>query len=497
MSKYILGIDIGTSSCKATVFDSKGIAIATATVDYPVYHPAPGWAEQNPNEWWGAVCNAILELFKNRTVNPSNIAAIGIAGQSWSAVAVDKNGDTLFNTPIWMDTRSTDICREMTQNVPPDEIFALCGNPLQPMFTTPKIRWLESQFPDVFKRAYKILQSNSYIVYRLTGKFTQDTSQGYGLHFFDVRKLEWDKNMANALGVSLDLMPEISLPSQIVGAVTPEAAMATGLLSGIPVVAGGLDAACSTLGAGVANPGETQAQGGTAGGMSLCMGNPVSHPLLILSPHVAPERWLLQGGTVGGGGVLRWLRDNVFQGLDYAAMSELAAQSQPGAGGLVFLPYMSGERSPIWDENAKGLFYGLDYSKGKNHIIRSAMEGVAFSLLHNIETAKEAGVSPHSLNLVGGVANSVVWMQILADVTCLPIYAPSADTGTNLGAAMLAGIGVGLYKDAQDAIRQAVRPGAKYEPNAQNHTLYTGGYKVYRQLYDRLKSLTVDIYANS
>jgi len=303
--------------------------------------------------------------------------------------------------------------------------------------------------------------------------FSQDTSQGYGLHFFDTRKLQWDKNMAKEMGISLDLMPDIYSPSQVVGWVTKSAALLTGIREGVPVVAGGLDAACSALGAGVSASGETQCQGGSAGGMSLCLDSPIMHPKLILSPHVVPGCWLLQGGTVGGGGVLRWLKDNVLDGVSYEEMSWLAAESEPGS--VVFLPYMAGERSPIWNTNAKGVFFGLDYAKNKGSIIRAAMEGVAFSLRHNIETAAEAGVSPRSMNLVGGIANSPVWMQILADVTGLNLYSPSSDTGTNLGAAILAGV-----KPSADL-------GKRYKPVTRPE--YEKNYAVYKELYTSLKHL--------
>ena len=483
-AEYILAVDIGTSSCKSTVFDRSGKAIVSSSCDYPVYYPAPGYAEQKPDDWWNGFCKVMGKMLA--IVKPSEIAAVGIAGQGWSAIAVDKSGEVLFNNPIWMDSRAEDDCTKITCQVPPEEIFNLCGNQVAPMYTTPKILWFERQYPDVFKRMYKVLQSNSYFVYKLTGQFTQDTSQGYGLHFFDMMSCKWDCDMALAMGINPNIMPDLYSPSQVVGTITWAAAKATGLLEGTPVVAGGLDAACSTLGAGVVEPGQTQAQGGTAGGMSLCLDKYIAHPKLIMGRHVVENRWLLQGGTVGGGGTLRWLKENIL-GIGYEEMSSLAAASPVGSGGLIFLPYMSGERSPIWDKNAQGVYFGLDYSKDKKDITRAIMEGVAFSLLHNVEAALEADGEISSFNLVGGVANSPIWLQILADVTGKPINIPSSDTGTNLGAAILAGIGVGIYKNAQEAVQETVNIQNTYFPNTNNHEAYQKYYKIFRSLYETTK----------
>jgi len=480
----LLGVDIGTSSCKITVFDFGGKVVATATKSYKTYYPALYQVEQKPGDWWNGFCAAMTDITKK--VRPIDIVAVGVAGQSWSAIVVDRVGDVLYDNPIWMDNRATDACAYICDKVPANEIFDICGNLVEPMYTTPKILWFKNEYPDVYKRAYKIMQSNSYMVYKLTGEYTHDLSQGYGLHFFDMQKGKWDIDIALALGIDPNLMPDLFCSSHIVGSITKEAARATGLLEGTPVVAGGLDAACSTLGAGVIEPGQTQAQGGTAGGMSLCLEKYKTHPKLIMSQHVIKNRWLLQGGTVGGGGVLRWLKDHVL-GLGYDEMSILAAKSTLGSGGLVFLPYMSGERSPIWDKNAQGVFFGLDYSKTNADIIRAAMEGVAFSLLHNLDTAHEVGVNASTFNLVGGIANSETWLQILADVTGKTICIPSSDTGTNLGAAILAGMGIGVYANADDAVRKTISIKNEISPCLNNHEKYKRYYQIYRKLYQNTK----------
>jgi xylulokinase len=499
MDKYLLGIDIGTSACKVAIFNKQGDVIASLSGDYRVYYPHPGYAEQNPDEWWEIICRTVKDTIAKANIHSKDIAGVGIDGQSWSAIAIDKDGNVLSNTPIWMDTRADSICTRLNREIGEKAIFDLTGNSLQASYTTGKIIWYRDNRPEIYDRIYKILQSNSFIVYRLTGIASQDKSQGYGLHCFDMHKARWNKEMCSRLGIPIDFLPEIYDCHEIVGHVTEEAARLTGLAEGTPVVAGGLDAACGTLGAGVINPNETQEQGGQAGGMSVCLDQYIADPRLILSFHVVPGRWLLQGGTTGGGGVMRWLEQEFG---DYEReeakrigkssmmlLDEQAAKVMPGSDGLIFLPYMAGERSPIWDVNAKGVYYGLDFTKTKGHFIRAALEGVAFSLKHNLEIAKEAGVEVGELRAMGGAANSRLWTQIKADITGKPIVVPASDTATTLGAAILAGVGVGLYKDFEEAVRLTVKVKRHHKPNMDNHQLYKQNYMTYIKLYENLKDI--------
>ena len=276
----------------------------------------------------------------------------------------------------------------------------------------------------------------------------------------------WDFKMAAEIGIPEKFLPEIVACSTVIGTVTKKASGETGLLEGTPVVPGGLDAACGTLGAGVTEAGMTQEQGGQAGGMSICMDEPKADPSLILGFHVVPGKWLLQGGTTGGGGVMRWLERELggYERLkeketaksSLVQYNELAAAVRPGSDGLIFLPYMAGERSPIWDPDARGVYFGLDFSKTKGHLIRAAMEGVAFALKHNLDTAEKAGASVGELRAMGGSANSVLWTQIKSDITGKPIAVPFSDAATTLGAAILAGVGIGMYPDCTEAVRQTV-----------------------------------------
>ncbi len=488
MSKQLLmGIDIGTSACKVAVFDLEGNVIAQSNRQYKVYYPNPGWAEQDPDEWWSAICDGIRETLGFDGVDPENIAGIGVDGQSWSAIPIDKNGKVLDRTPIWMDTRARDICDRTKRLVGEDRIFDIAGNDLLPSYTTPKMLWFKENKPEVFENTDMFLQSNSYIVYRLTGVRSQDMSQGYGIHFFDMKKLKYDDRLAEELGLDTSLVPPLFKCDEIVGEITVEAASATGLKTGTPVVAGGLDAACGTLGAGVYEVGQTQEQGGQAGGMSICTDHALSHKKLILSPHVVPDRWLLQGGTVGGGGTLKWFKQEFGQDLSFDDLTAEAEKVAPGSDGVIFLPYMSGERSPIWDPDAKGVFYGLSFDKTRGHMIRALLEGVAYSLQHNLLVASETGAKVDVLNAMGGSANSVLWTQIKADVTGRKIQVPTSDTATTLGAALLAGVGCGLYKDYKEAVSSTIVITRAQEPDMKNHEMYKHRMELYLKLYEDLK----------
>lgn len=497
--ELLLGIDVGTSSCKVALFKKDGTVVASGTGKYPIYRPKPGWAEQAPQDWWAAVCQATRQLITGNGICPADVKGIGVDGMSWAAVAVDKEGNVLANSPLWMDARASEICARLRSQYGGDAFFQVSGNPLQPFYTTGKILWYQEELPQMYRKIDKILQCNSFLVYRLTGKATQDVSQGYGLHCFDMRQGKWDSQMRENLGIPAHFLPEIVPSCQVVGGVTREAAKLTGLLEGTPVVAGGLDAACGALGAGVLETGETQEQGGQAGGMSACLDSYAADPRLILSWHVVPGRWLLQGGTTGGGSVMRWF-EKEFAGYERLMeektgmssldqLNEIAKDIPPGSEGLVFLPYMAGERSPIWDDHAKGVYYGMDFSKAKGHFVRASMEGVAYSLRHNINVAEQAGAKIQELRAVGGSANSLLWTQIKADVTGKRIVVPSSDTATTLGAVILAGVGVGLYQGFQEAVDMAVHVTRVHEPDMEKHRQYQKYYDIYLELYEDLKEL--------
>ena len=486
MKKLLLGIDIGTSACKVAVFDKKGVVLAQANEPYQLYYPAPGYVEQDPDEWWKAICTGIKKVLSYPNVSAEDIAGIGIDGQSWSAIPVDRDGKCLCRTPIWMDTRARDICDKVKEEIGFDTIFQVAGNDFLPSYSTPKMLWFKQEKPEIYENTYKFLQSNSYIGYRLTGVMSQDLSQGYGIHFFNNETCTYDAELAGKLGLSVDKVPDLYQCHDVIGTVTAEAAKKTGLKEGTKVVAGGLDAACGTLGAGVYLPGQTQEQGGQAGGMSICVDHALAHPKLILSPHVVPGMWLLQGGTVGGGGTLRWFKQEFGQDMSFDDLTALAEAVPAGSDGVTYLPFMAGEGSTIWNPDAKGVYYGLGFDKTKGHMVRATLEGVAYSLEHNLRVAAETGAEVGELIAMGGASNSILWTQIKADVTGKTIKVPTSDTATTLGAAILAGVGVGIYESFEEAIKDTIVITRVQEPDMEAHKKYQESMDLYLELIDAL-----------
>ncbi|GMQ57608.1 xylulokinase [Vallitalea sediminicola] len=492
MGDLLLAIDQGTSGCKMTIFDVMGKVVSSITKSYETYYPSEGFVEQDTEEWWQVITEGISQILSRDNINPEDVKGIGIDGTSWACIPIDKEGDVLSRAMIWLDRRAEKQADWMKDVIGEDRLISISGNPVDSAYITPKMLWLKDNKPEIFNRTYKFLQSNAYIAYKLTDEISQDYSQCYGFHYFDIKKGEWNVEIADKLGLSIDLMAPLMNSHDIVGSVTEKAAKSTGLKVGTPVVAGGLDAACCTLGAGVINEGQTQEQGGQAGGMSIALGKPIIHERLILGYHVVPDMWLLQGGTTGGGGTLNWF-NREFGHVEkeeadkrgsspFVIMSEEAGKIPPGSDDIIFLPYMKGERSPLWNSKAKGVYYGLSFDKTRAHMIRSTMEGVAYALNHNLETAKEVGALVGTLSSVGGSANSSVWTQIKADVTNRTIEVPYSDHATTLGAAILAGVGVGIYKDFNEAIEKTVTIQNTYEPNQERVEIYIRNYSKYIKL---------------
>jgi xylulokinase len=480
-----------------TIFDNEGKVVADTRKSYETFYPQESYVEQNCDTWWEVIVEGIKEMIRQNGILPEEIKGIGVDGISWACIPIDREGKVLYPTMIWLDRRANEEAQWMKDTIGEDKLIALSGNPIDASYITPKMLWLKKHHPEVFHNTYKFLQSNAFIVYRLTGEISQDYSQAYGFHFFDMNKGVYNEDIAKQLGLSLDLVAPLRQCHDIVGGVSAEVAKLTGLQEGTPVVAGGLDAACCTLGAGVIHAGQTQEQGGQAGGMSIALDQPLIHPKLILGYHVIPNMWLLQGGTTGGGGSLNWFnREFGYEEKQiaieqktssFALMSEKAERIQAGSEGLIFLPYMKGERSPLWSTKAKGVYYGLNFEKSKSHMVRATMEGVAYSLKHNIETALEVGASVGLLRSVGGSSNSQVWTQIKADVTNCVIEVPYSDYATTLGAAILAGVGVGLYKDFEEAVKKTVKVQKRYEPNPEHVKAYESPYQSYLKLSNLLK----------
>lgn len=497
---YFLGIDVGTSSLKTGLWREDGELAAQASQAYATVRAFPSWAEQNPLDWWKALTYTIRQVLSESGVRPLEIAALGVDSMGWTFVPVDKYGEPLYSALTWQDRRATDEAAALQAHPAADQLVQLSANSLDEAYTTAKICWLRQHQPEVYHQTDQLLIASSFLVRRLTGVNSCDYTQAYAFHCFDQRSLCWDEAAAATLGIDLAKLPPLSQSCAVVGEVTSHAARELELAAGTPVIAGGLDAAVGAFGNGVTRVGQTADQGGTAFGLSIAVDQVVVEPRLIFSPHVVPGLYLLQGGTVGGG-TFEWFRQQLGQVEQMAAevtgesvfslMTAEADRAPAGANGLIFLPYMSGERSPIWDSEARGVFVGLNFGTVRAEIIRALMEGCALAVYHNMQVAEEAGAHVAEWIGIGGGANSASWCQLKADITNRTFTVnrrANGEPGDNtLGLAVMAGYSIGRYRDLGQTIEQFLPERQVYEPNLLDHAVYQGLYSIYLSAYESLK----------
>ncbi len=497
--QYILTVDVGTSSTKTAVWNSTGTVLAEALAAYALHRPEPLWAEIDANIWWQAVCDTIRQVLAQADVNPHDVAGVGVDAVSWTLIPVDEAANPLAPAMIWLDRRAEEETAWLNGLPEAHHFVNLVANPIDAAYITPKLVWLRQNHPQIFATAYKFLEATGFIVACFTGQFVCDYTQAYGYHFFDIRNERWDEDAAATIGVPLAKMPRLCPSSEIVGAVTAKAAGETGLRAGIPVLAGCLDAVAGALGSGVTRSGQTNEQGGQAGGLGISLDRVVVEPRLIFSHYVLPQQYLLAAGTVGGGS-LGWFRDQLgqvetavsplIQQNPFELFSQQASQSPPGANGLIFLPYMAGERTPLWSSVARGVFFGLSYNTSRADMLRAIMEGCAFAVYDNLQVAAEHGVTVDEYLGAGGATQSAVWCQIKADVYGRPfIVAQRADGGEGghgLGLFALTAHAVGLADDIGDCVNNLLPRRRVYEPSPQTHALYQELFQVYRSVSRKL-----------
>jgi xylulokinase len=496
---YLLGIDIGTSGTKTLLIEETGRAIASATDTYPLSTPKPLWAEQNPEDWWQATVSTIRKVIKDSGVNPAEIKGIGLSGQMHGAVFLDDRNQVLRPSILWCDQRTGAECEWITRTIGRDKVVELTSNPVLTGFTAGKIVWLRNNEPEVYARTRKVLLPKDYIRFRLTGEFATEVSDASGTSLFNVTKRQWADEMLDGTGIPRDWMPSAYESPEVSGRITDEVAGLTGLKAGTPVVGGGGDQAAGAVGNGVVETGIISSTVGTSGVVFAFADKPVVDPGLRVHTfcHAVPGKWHVMGVQLSAGGSLRWYRDTFCQqemadaqarGTEvYDTLSAQVAEVDPGCEGLVFLPYLTGERTPYPDPNARGVFFGITLRHDKRHFVRSVYEGVAYGLRDSFEILGEMQVPINQVRASGGGARSAVWRQIQADITGREHVLINVDEGPAFGVALLAGVGTGVYPSVEEACRSTIKVTSNTQPDMAAKSLYDRYYSVYRALYPAVK----------
>lgn len=498
---YILAHDLGTTGNKATIFDANGAIAAATFAAYETAYPQPNWAEQDPAAWWQAVRNSTQELLATSGLARGDIIVVSFSGMMNGMLPVDATGNPLRSSIIWADQRATSEAEHLARSCGKEEVYRRTGHRPGASYTAAKLLWLKRHQTDLYARTHQVLQAKDYVAYMLTGAFATDFSDASGTNLFDLETREWAMDLIEAMGLDAQKLP-VAFPSgTVIGQVTPEAASETGLLAGTPVVIGGGDGACATVGAGSVRPGDAYNYVGSSSWIAVTADRPLHDPQMrtFTFAHLDPELYFPTGTMQSAGGSLDWL-ERLLRGqgeeILYDELETAAASAPPGSRGLLFLPYLIGERSPHWNPLARGVFAGLTMSHGRAEMARAVFEGVALNLRMILEAFREQGVAIQAMRLIGGGARSPLWRQILADVYELPILRPALLTqATSLGAAIAGGVGVGLFADysvAHDLVQ--VTMGEQPNPLTQEryrtlHRLFSHTYTAMEPIFQQLASL--------
>lgn len=495
-ASYLLGIDIGGTGAKVGVFTLDGTPVGSGYGEYRMISNVPGQAEHDAESWWEATIEAVKEAISD--IDSEKILAIGV-GCTNGLIAVDRQGRPLRSAIMLWDQRALPEVDRIKRELDPDEVFSRTGNPVAPgAYSLPTILWLKHNEPEIFSAAHKLMVPGGYIVARMTGEFTIDYSRASTTLLFDIKKLQWHEPFLQALDIPVEKLPA-PLPSEsIAGKITSEIAQLTGLKAGTPVLAGCMDTVGASIGSGIMEPGECFIIMGTAARVSSPLSTPKFDNRFMNCTHVLPNRWLSIGAINGVGSSLRWIRDNFAHSEQavaditkrdvYTLLTEQAALSPPGSKGLVFLPYMSGERTPIWNPYARGVMFGMTLGHNRCDFMRAVLEGAAFAIRHVVEILeKDGGLDIQTVRIGGAAATNVVWNQIIADTLGKTVVSLTETHTEVLGAAVLAGVGIGAYKDYHEAIAQVVVVDRKFQPDPQAHAAYNQLFPIYKELYPPLE----------
>lgn len=497
--KYLIGIDVGTTGTKTILIDENGTLIASSLVEYPLYTPKPKWAEQDPEDWWRGTVESIKGVISQGKIDSQDICGLGLSGQMHGLVLIDKEYKVLRPAILWCDVRTTEQCQYITEKVGKGLLVKSTCNPALEGFTAPKVIWVRDNEPKIYEKAFKMMLPKDYVRFRLTGEIACEVSDAAGTILFDVRNRKWSQEVLDKLGISSDLMPPCYESIDVCGKITPEVADMTGLKAGTPVVGGGADNACTAVGNGIVVTGKTSASIGTSGTMLTPMDTPEVDPELRAHTfcHCVPNKWYIMGVMLQAGGAFRWFRDTLGdkekeiakeKDVDpYEILTEEAAKAEPGCEGLIFLPYLIGERTPHGDANAKGVFFGLTLRHKKSHLIRSVMEGVTYGMRDSLEIIRALGLNVGQITATGGGARSKFWRQMQADVYNSEVVTINIGEGPAFGAAILAGVGSKVYNNIQEATDKMVKITSRTQPLKDNMKVYDQYFKIYKSLYPALK----------
>lgn len=502
---YLLGIDIGTTSTRSIIINKEGSLIASSNKDYPLITPRSGWTEQNPEDWWDATVFTIKDVLSKSRISSSKIDCIGLTGQMHGSVFLNNKGEVIRPAILWNDQRTFKQCEEIYNIFGYKEFIRLSYNKALPGFTAPKILWLREKEPDNFKKIYKILLPKDYIRYKLSGSFITDVSDASGTSLMDVHNRCWSDQILNGLKINKNLLPDIYESTEITSKTNKESSQITGLIDSISIAGGGSDNTTGAIGSGIIKEGLISDSIGTSGVVFASSDKPVydKEGRIHCWCHSVPGKWLLVAATLSAAGSLKWYYDsfgtsknieNIYSDLSgYKLLDKQAENVSPGSEGLIFLPYLSGERyltgvnSHYGDPHARGVFFGLSYIHTQDHFVRSIMEGVAFSQLDCLSILKTQNISSEKVVLFGGGAKSNIWRQIIADVFNTKIVTLNIKEGPAYGAALIAGVGVGIYSSMEDAVGRIIREVNEISPLEKNVKKYRKLYKIYKSLYSDLK----------
>ena len=480
---YFIGIDSSTTATKALLMDDQGAVVAIGRSEYDFETPRPLWSEQSPHLWWDATVIAIREAIAQAGIDGYAVAGIGLTGQMHGLVLLDNDGEVLRPSILWNDQRTQAECDEIRARVGPEELIAITGNDALTGFTAPKILWVRNNEPDVFARVSHVLLPKDYVRFRLTDTYASDRAGGSGTILFDLAARDWSSDVLRVLDIPNEWMPPTFEGPDVTGVVTEEAAALTGLRPGTPVMAGGGDQAANGVGVGAVAPGVVAMSVGTSGVVFASADRPVVEPAGRLHAfcHAVPGMWHLMGVMLSAAGSYKWFKEAFAPDLTYDELNDAAAVVPAGSEGLVFLPYLTGERTPHPDPLARGAFIGLTVRHGLGHMARAVMEGVAFGLRDSVELMA-AEMELGEVRVSGGGASSDLWLRIIADVIGLPVRVVGTAESAAHGAAMLAAVGAGVFDSVAGACEAAVEVGEITEPG-QDAAVYDEVYRVYRDLY--------------